>query len=100
MDPKKLDEIRRWWEEIHTWERQGKAVDIISFADTAHEYIPLLLAELDRRPIAARAPARPPAIQFMEPPRELPRRLPHSPSRKKTPEVSTPVLVLAQLTLL
>ncbi len=48
MNSNKLDEIRTWWVAINKLESKGKAVDLISFADAAHEYIPVLLAELDR----------------------------------------------------
>jgi hypothetical protein len=48
MESKKLDEIQTWWVEINKLEGKGKAVDLLSFADAAHEYIPILLAELER----------------------------------------------------
>lgn len=44
-----LEEIVAWWQEIERLERKGAAIDIISFAETAHEYIPTLIAELARR---------------------------------------------------
>lgn len=48
MDKNKLHEIKAWWTQIEKLERKGKAIDTVSFADAAHDYIPLLLAELER----------------------------------------------------
>lgn len=57
MDQKKLDEIRAWWAEIEKLESRGKGVDMISFADAAHAYVPVLLAELDRLDSIRRSPS-------------------------------------------
>ncbi len=88
MDPQKLSEIRRWWNEIVRWESKGKAIDVIAFADAAHEYIPILLSETERilrRDDKARQPHI--AAASREIPHDTPPPIPphRKPGRKITP---------------
>ena len=44
----KIDEVRKWWEEIRRLETCNGLVDTQQFADYAHSAIPVLLAEIER----------------------------------------------------
>ncbi len=45
---KKLKKAKDWWKSIQKKKEAEEIIDTLSFADSAMEYLPIIMAELER----------------------------------------------------